>query len=89
MLMGQTAVTGAVLTVLIVAIMVILGGLTYGHVRNAMTTPMSNLGNVDFNNTVSTVDDNAWAGLELMSVAVIVLAAVAILSIVLLLRAVA
>ena len=86
---GQIAVTGSVVTVLIVAVMVLIGGLTYGYVRDAMTTPMSNLGSSDFNNTVSTVDDNAWAGLELMSVSVIVMAAVAILGIVLLLKAVA
>ena len=89
MLKGQLAVTGSVITVIIIAVMVIIGGLTYGYVRDAMTTPMSNLANADFNSTVDTVDDNAWAGLELMSVAVIVLAAVAILGIVLLLKAVA
>lgn len=86
---AQMAVTGTVITVLIVAVMVILGGLTYGYVRDAMNTPMHNLASADFNSTVDTVDDNTWAGLELMSVAVIVLAAVAILGIVLLLKAVA
>lgn len=86
---GQLAVTGSVITVIIVAVMVIIGGLTYGYIRDAMTTPMSNLANTAFNTTVATVDSNTWAGLELMSVAVIVLAAVAILGIVLLLKAVA
>ena len=89
---GQTAgmgVTGSIVAVIIVAVMVIVGGLTYGYVRDAVTTPMSNLASTDFNNTVDAVDDNAWAGLELMSVAAIVLAAVAIIGIVLLLRAVA
>jgi len=86
---GQMGITGSVITVLIVAVMVIIGGLTYGYVRDAMTTPMSNLASASFNSTVSTVDSNTWAGLELMSVAVIVLAAVAILGIVLMLKAVA
>jgi len=86
---GQMGITGSVITVLIVAVMVIIGGLTYGYVRDAMTTPMSNLASSSFNSTVSTVDSNTWAGLELMSVAVIVLAAVAILGIVLMLKAVA
>jgi hypothetical protein len=86
---GQIAVTGSVVTVLIVAVMVLIGGLTYGYIRDAITTPMSNLASTDFNNTVATVDSNTWAGLGLMSVSVIVLAAVAILGIVLLLKAVA
>jgi len=88
-LKGQAATAGTVITVVTVAIMVIIGGLVYGYVRDAMSTPMSDLGSTDFNNTVDTVDSNAWAGLSLLSVAVIVLAAVAIISIVLLLRAVA
>lgn len=86
---GQMAVTGSVITLIVVAVMVIIGGLTYGYIRDAMTPIMSSLGSTDFNTTVSTVDTNFWAGLSLMSVAVIVLAAVAILSIVLLLKAVA
>lgn len=86
---GQIAVTGSVVTVLIVAVMVLIGGLTYGYIRDAITTPMSNLASTDFNTTVATIDSNIWAGLGLMSVAVIVLAAVSILGIVLLLKAVA
>lgn len=54
-----------------------------------MKTPMSNLNNANYNTTVSTVDSNTWSGFQLLSVAVIVLAAVAIIGIVLLLRAVA
>jgi len=86
---GQMAVTGSVIAVIIVAVLVIIGGLVYGYVRDAINTPMSNLASTNFNNTVTTVDNNTWAGLQLMSVAVIVLAAVAILGIVLLLKAVA
>jgi len=86
---GQMAVTASVITVIIVATLVIIGGLTYGYIRDAMTTPMSNLASTSFNTTVDTVDSNTWAGLQLMSVSVIVLAAVAILGIVLLLKAVA
>ena len=86
---GQIAITASVVTVIIVAVMVIIGGLTYGYIRDAITTPMSSLASTSFNTTVATVDANTWAGLELMSVSVIVLAAVAILGIVLLLKAVA
>jgi hypothetical protein len=86
---GQFAVTGSVVAVLVVAIMVIVGALTYGYVRDAITTPMSNLASTSFNNTVANVDSNAYAGFDLLSVAAIVLAAVAIVSIVLLLKAVA
>lgn len=85
---GQLGVTGSVITVIIVAVMVIIGGLTYGFIRDAITAPMSTLGSTEFNATVAIVDTNTYAGLQLMSVAVIVLAAVAILGIVLLLRAV-
>ena len=85
---GQLAITGSVITVIIVAVMVIVGGLAYGYIRDAMNAPMSNLGSTAYNATVASVDANTYAGLQLMSVAVIVLAAVAILGIVLLLRAV-
>ena len=85
---GQIAITGSVITVIVVAVMVIIGGLTYGYIRDAITPSMSNLGSTDFNTTVGQVDTNTYAGLQLLSVAVIVLAAVAILGIVLLLRAV-
>ena len=85
---GQVAVTGSVITVIIVAVMVIIGGLTYGFIRDAMSTPMSTLGSTALNTTIATVDANTYAGLQLISVAVIVLAAVAILGIILLLRAV-
>ena len=86
---GQFAVTGAVVAVLVVAVMVIIGALTYGFIRDAITTPMSTLGSSAFNATVANVDANAYAGFDLLSVAVIVLAAVAILGIVLLLKAIA
>lgn len=87
-LKAQMGPTGSVVAVIVVAVMVILGGLTYGYIRNAMTGPMSALGSTNFNNTVTQVDNNTWAGLQLMSVAAIVMAAVAIIGIVLLLKAV-
>jgi hypothetical protein len=86
---GQLAVTSSVITVIVVAVMVIIGGVVYGYIRDAMTTPMSDLGSSALNSTIATIDTNTYAGLNLMSVAVIVLAAVAILAIVLLLKAVA
>ena len=78
--------TGAIVAVVVVAIMVILGGLVYGYVRDSMTQSMSDLNSAQFNATVTTIDNNAYAGLSLMSVAIIVTAAVAIISIVLMLR---
>ena len=87
MLKGQGV--GSVVTVIVVAVMVIIGGLTYGYIRSAMTAPMSSLGSASFNSTVSTVDSNTWSGLTLLSVAVIIIAAVAIIGYVLLLRGVA
>jgi len=53
--------TGAVVAVVVIAIMAIMGGLVYGYVRDAMTTPMSDLNNSNFNSTVATIDSNAWA----------------------------
>lgn len=88
-LKGQIAVTGSVITVIIVAVMILIGGLTYGFIRDAITPIMSTLASTAFNTTVAAVDTNTYAGLQLLSVAVIVLAAVAILGIILLLRAIA
>ena len=88
-LKGQIDVTGSVITVIIVAVMILIGGLTYGFIRDALTPIMSTLGSTAFNATVTSVDTNTYAGLQLLSVAVIVLAAVAILGIILLLRAIA
>ncbi len=86
---GQVAAAGAVITVVIVAVLILIGGLTYGYIRDALTPIMSTLGSTAYNTTVAAVDANTYAGLQLLSVAVIVLAAVAILGIVLLLRAIA
>jgi hypothetical protein len=77
-----------VITVVIVAVLIIIGALTYAFVRDAITPIMSELGSTAFNNTVDQVDTNTYSGFNLLSVSVIVLAAVAILAIVLLLRAV-
>lgn len=79
--------TGMVVTVVIVAIIVIIGALVYSFVRNAITPSMSSLGSTQFNTTVANVDTNTYAGFDLLSVAAIVLAAVAIIAIILLLRA--
>ena len=68
---GQFAVTGAVVAVLVVAVMVIIGALTYGFIRDAITTPMSTLGSTAFNATVANVDANAYAGFDLLSVAAV------------------
>lgn len=87
-LKGQ-AVTGSVVTVIIVAVMIIIGGLTYGYIRNSMSVPMNTLASIAFNQTVAQVDANTYAGFQLMSVTPIVLAAVAIVGIVLVLKAVA
>ena len=86
---GQAGVSGSVVTVVIVAVMIMIGGLTYGYIRNAMTTPMSTLASTGFNSSIAALDTNVWAGMNLMSVAVIVLAAVSIIGIVLVLKAVA
>lgn len=75
----------AVVTVLVVAVMVIIGAITYGFVRDAIVMPLPALGSAT-NATVNAVP--AVSGFDMLSVSVIVLAAVAILGIVLLLGAV-
>ena len=85
---GQ-AVPTSIVMVVVAAAMLLIGPLVYGYIRNAMTAPMSTLNSANYNSTVTSVDSNVWNSFGLLSVAVIVLAAVAIISIVLLLKAVA
>ena len=85
---GQ-GVPSSIVMVVVAAAMLLVGPLVYGYIRDAMTTPMSNLKSTSYNDTVATVDSNTWAGFSLLSVSIIVLAAVAIIGIVLLLKAVA
>jgi len=72
-------VTGTAIAVVIVAILIILGATVFAYVRDAMTTPMSNLGSATLNTTISNMESNTYSGFDLLSVAVIVLAAVAII----------
>lgn len=89
-LKGQgVPVVGTIVVVVIAAAMLMIGPLVFGYIRDAMTTPMDNLNSASYNNTVTSVENNTWSGFELLSVSVIVLAAVAIIGIVLLLRTVA
>lgn len=85
---GQ-GIPSSIVMVVVAAAMLLIGPLVYGYIRDSMKTPMSNLGSTNYNTTVATVDSNTWSGFQLLSVAVIVLAAVAIIGIVLLLKAVA
>lgn len=85
---GQ-GVPSSIVMVVVAAAMLLIGPLVYGYIRDAMTGPMSSLGSASYNATVSTVDDNVWSGFSLLSVSIIVLAAIAIIGIVLLLKAVA
>ncbi len=80
------AVQGMVITLAIVAILLLITGLVYGYVRDAMTSPMSSLGSTDYNNTVDNIDSNTYSSLDLASVTPIVLAAVLVIGVVLLLR---
>lgn len=79
------ALQGAVVTIVIVSVLILIGALVYGYVRDAITTPMDNLNSTSFNNTVATIDSNSWSGFELIAVGVIVLAAVAIIGVIFLL----
>ena len=75
-------VEGTVVGVVIVAVLVIIGALIYGYVRDAITSPMATLNSSSFNTTVSQVTSNAYSGFNLLSVAIIVMAAVAIIAVV-------
>lgn len=80
------AVQGMVIGLVSVAILLIMSGLVYGYVRNAMEKPMSDLGSTSYNATVSNIDSNTYAALDLASVTPIVLGAVLIIGVVFLLR---
>lgn len=56
-----------------------IGATVFAYVRDAITTPMSSLQSTNLNNTISSMEDNAYSGFDLLSVSVIVLAAVAII----------
>lgn len=72
-------VTGTAIAVVIVAVLIMIGATVFAYVRDAITTPMSNLNSTDLNNTISSMEDNTYSGFDLLSVSVIVLAAVAII----------
>ena len=84
--MKGVAVQGMIITLAIVAILLIITGLIYGYVRDAMNAPMSSLGSTAFNTTVANIDANTYASFDLASVTPIVLAAVLVIGVVLLLR---
>lgn len=73
-------VSGTAIAVVIVAVLIMIGATVFAYVRDAITTPMSNLQSTDLNNTIASMEDNAYSGFDLLSVAVIVLAAVAIIA---------
>lgn len=75
-----------VVALAIVAVLLLVTGLVYGYVRDAMTTPMSNLGSSSYNSTVTNIDSNVYSALDLASVTPIVLGAVLVIGVVLLLR---
>jgi len=72
-------ITGTAIAVVIVAVLIMVGALVFAYVRDALTTPMSNLESTTLNTTISTMESNTYAGFDLLSVSVIVLAAVAII----------
>lgn len=73
-------VTGTAIAVVIVAVLIMVGLIVFGYVRDAMTTPMDNINSATLNNSVSNVESNTYSGFDLLSVSVIVLAAVAIIA---------
>lgn len=73
-------VSGTAIAVVIVAVLIMIGATVFAYVRDAITTPMSNINSTDLNNTIASMEDNTYSGFDLLSVAVIVLAAVAIIA---------
>ena len=72
-------ITGTAIAVVIVAVLIMVGALVFAYVRDALSTPMGNLDSAKLNSTISTMESNTYAGFDLLSVSVIVLAAVAII----------
>ena len=56
-----------------------VGALVFAYVRDALSQPMGNLASAQLNATISTMESNTYSGFDLLSVSVIVLAAVAII----------
>lgn len=72
-------VTGTAIAVVIVAVLIIIGATVFAFVRDAITTPMSSINSTALNATITNMENNTYSGFDLLSVAVIVLAAVAII----------
>ncbi len=56
-----------------------MGAIVFAFVRDAMTTPMSSINSASLNTTIANIESNTYSGFDLLSVSVIVLAAVAII----------
>ncbi len=56
-----------------------VGALVFAYVRDALSQPMGNLASAQLNSTIATMESNTYSGFDLLSVSVIVLAAVAII----------
>lgn len=76
---GQYGVTGTAVAVVIVAVLIMIGALVFAYVRDSLTTPMNSLNSAGLNASIATMESNTYAGFDLLSVSVIVLAAVAII----------
>ena len=72
-------VMGTAIAVVIVAVLIMIGATVFAFVRDAMTTPMASLNSAQLNASILNIENNAYSGFDLLSVAVIVLAAVAII----------
>ena len=72
-------VTGTAIAVVIVAVLIMIGATVFAFVRDSLTTPMASLNSAKLNASITNIENNAYSGFDLLSVAVIVLAAVAII----------
>ena len=76
----------AAITVVVVAITIIVGLVIYASTYNAMIPTLASINNAQLNSTVSNVNTTTYNSFTLLVISLIVLAAVAILSYVFLLR---
>lgn len=84
---GQTlSPVGAIVIVTVVAVIISLTLMTYGIIRNSVSSSMGALDSDGLNDTIDTIDSNTFAAFSLSSVSVLILGAGALIGMVLILR---
>ena len=82
-LQGQMAFTAALVLAITVGVSLLVGAYAYGAMRGQMTGVMDQLQRADFNTSIDAIDSSSYAAFSLGSVVIIVIAAIGIVSVIL------